>query len=52
MSELTQEQASEVIANIRADNGGISKEDRDVTPARVLNALKNVRRKLAGATKM
>lgn len=55
MSQLTPEQAREIIARIRRDNGGISAERRRFLKAvmpDVLDALTGVRRKLAGATKM
>ena len=52
MSTLSRKQASAIIADVRADNGGISPEDRAATGGSVLGALENVRRKLAGATKM
>ena len=52
MSKLSRAQAAALIADVRADNGGISREDREATPPAVLRALASVRRKLAGATKM
>ena len=52
MSTLSREAASAIIADVRADNGGISLEDRAATRESVLRALENVRRKLASATRM
>ena len=52
MSQLSREAACALIADLRAENGGISREDREATPTTVLKALASVRGKLAGATKM
>ncbi|MCJ1398278.1 hypothetical protein MMC11_001475, partial [Xylographa trunciseda] len=52
MSQLSREEASELIADVRVENGGISREDREATRPEVLRALTSVRRKLAGATKI
>ncbi|MCJ1310202.1 hypothetical protein MMC25_003863 [Agyrium rufum] len=51
MVQLTREEAANLIAEIRVDNGGISPEDRADTKPSVLRALANVRRKLGAATK-
>ena len=55
MSQLSQEQAREVIASIREKNGGISAKDRQTLVGQmphVLKALTEVRKQLANSTKM
>jgi len=51
MATLSREAARIIIGSIREGNGGISPEDRAVSPPAVLRALENVRRKLGAATK-
>lgn len=51
MAALSRERAREVIADIRIDNGGITPEDREKTPERVLRTVAMLRRKTAAATR-
>lgn len=51
MSTLSREAARVFIGKIREGNGGISPQDRDLSPPAVLRVLENLRRKLGAATK-
>jgi len=51
MSSLSRDTAQGLVAKLRAENGGLSVEDRKATPPSVLEALANVRRKLGAAIK-
>ena len=50
MDTISREKGREIVDDIREKNGGISQADRAKTPAGVLRALNNVRRKLGSAT--